>query len=175
MTPDEVDEGIALVRDWLDDYPEGTVIALFEARAWEVKGYADWDALCAAEFPRKVQLPRPERRELVGRMREAGMSTRAIASAVGIHHSTVAEDISTVGNPTVDTVTGLDGRTRPTCLTCLDVDLLLTSGEHPDQVAARLHMRGGSPSLTAHLRRDGHRSDLLPTIRRQLDTYGSLR
>jgi hypothetical protein len=60
---------------------------------------------------------------------EAGMSSRAIASATGMHHSTVAEDIKiasiqqeqidspgnvsgeAVGNPTSLKVVGLDGKT----------------------------------------------------------------
>ncbi|MFD7982126.1 hypothetical protein ACFV4M_01935 [Kitasatospora indigofera] len=50
-------------------------------------------------------------------MAQAGMSTRAIGSAVGVHHDTVHRDVqATVGNPTVDghsTVLSLDGRERP--------------------------------------------------------------
>lgn len=112
MTPEEIDAGLDEIRDWLDDYPEGTVVALFDARAWEVKGYADWDSLLEAEVPgRRIQLPRPERREIVGRMADAGMTTRAIASAVGVDHSTVARDLAGVANATPRT--GLDGKTYP--------------------------------------------------------------
>jgi hypothetical protein len=48
---------------------------------------------------------------------------------------------------------------KPECLTCLDADLLLLSGEHFDQVAARLGI--ARASLITHLHRHG-RSDLAP-------------
>jgi len=113
LTLAEVDAHISVVRDWLDQYPEATVLALYEARAWEVKGYADWDALCAAEFPRSIRLPRPERRGIVTRLRGAGMSTRAIASAVGVADGTVRNDLTGAQDCTPVSVTGLDGKRYP--------------------------------------------------------------
>lgn len=89
------------------------LVALYQGRAWIVLGYASWESLCDAELDgARIALPRQQRQEVVCDLRGAGMSTRAIASAVGVHHSTVADDLATVGNPTVDVVTGLDGRTR---------------------------------------------------------------
>lgn len=41
-----------------------------------------------------------DRREVVNELAEEGMSTREIAGVIGVHHSTVAEDLSVVGNPT---------------------------------------------------------------------------
>jgi hypothetical protein len=51
-------------------------------------------------------------------LRGEGMSLRAIAAETGVHHSTVAADLSGVGSdPTPDppptSVTGLDGKTCP--------------------------------------------------------------
>lgn len=94
------------------------LVALWSRRAWLSLGHPSWDALCDAELDgARIALPREQRREVVGRMREAGMSTRAIGSAVGVHHDTVAQDIkATVGFPTVErpaAVISLDGRRRP--------------------------------------------------------------
>lgn len=47
-----------------------------------------------------MRLTRDERKELVGELAEAGMSTRAIAPVVGVSKSTVAEDIESVQNRT---------------------------------------------------------------------------
>lgn len=50
------------------------------------------------------------RREVVRELTDAGMSTRAIAPVVGVHHSTVADDVAaTVGGPTV--TVGINGKT----------------------------------------------------------------
>lgn len=117
MTAEQVEAAIAEVRAWLDDYPENTVIALYQARAWVVKGYPSWEAMCAAEFPRKFLLPRPERQQVVASLRAAGMSSRGIASAVGASVGTVHADIaasrSELNSSQSDTITGLDGRSRP--------------------------------------------------------------
>lgn len=40
-----------------------------------------------------MRLSRDERRELVGELSNAGMSTRAIAPVVGAHFDTVARDV----------------------------------------------------------------------------------
>lgn len=113
MTPDEIRAGVDAVREWVDEYPEATVLALWEARAWTELGYETWDALVAGEWSRSIVLPRPERREVVGRLRQEGMSTRAIASAVGTDHSTVVRDLQSTGADAPVEVTSLDGRTRP--------------------------------------------------------------
>jgi hypothetical protein len=44
---------------------------------------------------------------------ERGSEGPAIAAAAGVHHDTIAEDISGVGNPTPERVTGRDGRSYP--------------------------------------------------------------
>lgn len=78
------------------------IVKAFDGRVWESLGYESWDAYCDAEFDgARLKLPREERREVVASLREAGMSTRAIAAATGMHHSTVADDVTAgVGNPT---------------------------------------------------------------------------
>lgn len=67
-------------------------------------GYASWTAYIRDLFgDEPLRLARDVRRELVAELAEAGMSTRAIAPIVGVHHDTVATDIKAaapVGNPT---------------------------------------------------------------------------
>ena len=106
---DRVKSGVE--RIWDD------LVVLYRERAWSVLGYQSWDALCDAEFGgTRIALPRQQRQEVVCDLRGAGMSTRAIATAVGVSHQTVANDLeATVKSLTVGSnqaITGLDGRTR---------------------------------------------------------------
>lgn len=94
------------------------IVRAFEGRAWTALGYESWDAYCAGEFAdaRMVRLDREQRREIVAQMRDAGMSTRAIGSAIGASVGTVHQDIAaTVQNRTDEpaAITSLDGRIRP--------------------------------------------------------------
>jgi len=91
------------------------IVAAYRNRDWVTLGYADWDALCAEEFGgARIALPADDRRAVVADLRGAGMSTRAIASAVGVSKSTVAEDVRlSDSGQSPDTVTSLDGRQRP--------------------------------------------------------------
>lgn len=104
---DRVKSGVE--RIWDD------LVVLYRERAWSVLGYQSWDALCDAEFGgTRIALPRQQRQEVVCDLRGAGMSTRAIASAVGVSDYTIRHDIDQLREtsqlPT--SVTGLDGRTR---------------------------------------------------------------
>ena len=85
----------------------------YASRAWASLGYASWDDYCTQEFgTSRIRLPREERREVVSSMREIGMSTRAIASATGTSHQTVANSLNSgVKNLTPAPVTGTDGKT----------------------------------------------------------------
>lgn len=91
----------------------------YETRAWEALGYESWDAYCSTEFSAaRLRLPREERPDIVGSLREAGLSTRAIGAALGIDHTTVVRDIATGGaNAPGDApptqIVGTDGKTYP--------------------------------------------------------------
>lgn len=101
------------------------IIQAYYGRADKVLGYASWDDYCKTEFDGTwIRLPREQRGEVVATLTEAGLSKRAIASAIGVHHSTVDADLVDQGggNPTVDqpsvsdpprNVAGLDGSVRP--------------------------------------------------------------
>lgn len=106
---DRVKSGVE--RIWDD------LVVLYRERAWSVLGYQSWDALCDAEFGgTRIALPRQQRQEVVCDLRGAGMSTRAIAAAVGLSKNTVTADLaqlSQIGTVDVpESITGLDGRTR---------------------------------------------------------------
>lgn len=64
-------------------------------------GYSSWTAYVSDLFGEEpLRLPRDERIPMVQMLADKGMSTRAIASVVGVHHDTVASDIKAgVGNP----------------------------------------------------------------------------
>jgi len=104
---DEIRETLTVAYDKLVDAWRG--------RADLALGYESWDAYCAAEFT-EARMLRPtheQRLEIVATMRSEGMSTRAIASALGVGHKTVARDIksSPVSDDTPAPVTGIDGKT----------------------------------------------------------------
>lgn len=97
----------------------------YQRRAWAVLGYQSWDAYCHVEFQGiQLRLPREDRTQVVASLREAGLSSRAIAAATGISHTTAQRDANAGGtNVPPDSsgaprVTGSDGKsyapTRPT-------------------------------------------------------------
>ncbi len=93
------------------------VATAYIGRAWTALGYDSWDALCEAEFDgARLRIPREQRAEQVQSLRSAGLSTRAIGTALGVSDGTVRNDLSTAQDYAVEApavVTSLDGRTRP--------------------------------------------------------------
>lgn len=115
FTLDEAREFVDHVRASVEDLKDWIIRAV-KGRAWLALGYASWDEMCEAEFDGAViRLPREERREAVASLREAGLSTRAIGSALGVADQTVRADLGRVRDftQTPETVTSLDGRERP--------------------------------------------------------------
>ncbi|PJM79978.1 hypothetical protein [Bifidobacterium scaligerum] len=96
----------------------------YRKRVDKALGYTSWGEYAEHEFAtHTVNLTAPIRRELVGRLSEAGMSTRAIAPAINVSKSTVADDIQLSRNRTVEnqaipsatadpSVVGIDGKVR---------------------------------------------------------------
>lgn len=109
------DEARALVdsiRIDITDVGERIATA-YLGRAWIALGYADWDALCDAEFEgARLRVPREVRVELVQSLSAAGLSTRSAAKALGVSKDTVARDLSGVSSETPDRapVVGQDGK-----------------------------------------------------------------
>lgn len=80
-------------------------------------GYASWTAyLSDVLSDEPLRLARDERRELVTRLADEGMSTRAIAPIVAVDQKTVANDLRSTEEsssvPKVRETTGLDGKVR---------------------------------------------------------------
>lgn len=100
---------------------EGTyalIVDAFKGRAWVGLGYPTWDAYCQGEFGAlSLQPPREERHHVLMSLREAGMSVRAISSAVDISKDTVARELRSLKSSGVSFATpeastiGLDGKT----------------------------------------------------------------
>ena len=88
-----------------------------EGEAHKALGIASWTEYVSQVFSDTplMRLSRVERKELVSELADEGMSTRAIAPIVGVHHDTVATDLRAVGNPTPAAgprqITGRDGKT----------------------------------------------------------------
>jgi hypothetical protein len=106
-----------IIRRGLEDLLP-IVAAAYQARDWEHFGYASWDDYLSHEFggPLRVSA-RNERQLAVVELRQAGMSTRAIAASVGVSDITVRRDLesATATNDAVElpaSVIGLDGKER---------------------------------------------------------------
>lgn len=85
-------------------------------RADKALGYPSWDAY-SADVLGGVKIPVADRPAAAAQLRSAGMSTRAIGSALGVSHPTVIKDLRSTGKdlpvePSAK-VTSLDGRARP--------------------------------------------------------------
>lgn len=105
------------------------VIQAYDGRIWIPLGYDSWSNYLDSELGEyRVKLPAIERRELVRKMTEdAKMSSRAIASALGVDQKTVVNDRKELGAgateedssdgtvkvPPAERVTGVDGVSRP--------------------------------------------------------------
>jgi hypothetical protein len=85
---DRIRSGMQVLAQWQTD-----VIAAYAARDWTALGYETWAAYLDGEYgEHRVRLPRDQRREIVAGMAQAGMSTRAIGSAIGVDQKTVVND-----------------------------------------------------------------------------------
>lgn len=111
LTPEEAEECIAGIRGAVEVGGEWISKAL-NGRAWIALGYQSWDAMCDERLA-GIRLTIPLRREAVTVLRSQGHSTRAIASGLGVDHSTVVRDVKSGGAsaPPAAPVTGLDGKT----------------------------------------------------------------
>lgn len=105
--------GADQAKAWIEDVMQAAVEG-----DWRILGYGSWQDYCDDVIGERVQYPRGERQEIVGRMREAGMSTRAIGAALGVDDKTVRNDQSQYApaeNSAPDSdpqpVTGIDGKT----------------------------------------------------------------
>jgi hypothetical protein len=92
------------------------IITAYAERAWAALGYPSWADYCQTEFESDcVKLHGDARVKVAVRLKESGMSNRAIAVSLGIGKDTVARDLATIGAnaPMLDRVTTSDGRSYP--------------------------------------------------------------
>lgn len=89
------------------------ITELYVGRAWEALGYADWPELVEAEFGGPLRLARADRQESAARLREGGMSTPAIAEALGVSDETIRRDLSGSTFVEPEYILGLDGKQYP--------------------------------------------------------------
>lgn len=99
------------------------IVEAFERRVWLALGLPTWDAYCASHLRGMTpSIDRTERQQRVAELREAGMSTRAIGSALNVDQKTVVNDLRAVEENSSPEerapVLGLDGKAyapnRPT-------------------------------------------------------------
>ncbi len=113
-TEDAEESAARQITDQIKTAVEGAWNLIREAytsRAWAALGYDSWDGYCSAEFgTSRLRLPREERQEIVGSLRDAGLSVRAIAAATGLGVGTVHAASAGVQNRTPAPVTGIDGK-----------------------------------------------------------------
>jgi hypothetical protein len=91
------------------------IVTAYIGRAWIALRYPSWDELCDVEFGgARLRIPREQRAEQVQSLRSAGLSTRAIGSALGVSDGTVRTDLGTGAQnyaPAPAPVVGQDGKT----------------------------------------------------------------
>lgn len=94
-------ERIRLMLSAMLDQRDKLIEMIAEAKDSEVHvalGYRSWPAYVAAELADALpRLTREERQPIVAQLTETGMSTRAVASVVGVSHPTVITDLRSGG------------------------------------------------------------------------------
>ncbi|MCV7628608.1 DNA-binding response regulator [Micrococcus luteus] len=95
--------------------------AAYRGRAWQALGFGSWDEYVTREFGNlHLRPPLEYRQDVVLSLREAGMSTRAIASATQLSKDTVRRELNAATGanaPVMDgvPVVGMNGKTyQPT-------------------------------------------------------------
>jgi hypothetical protein len=102
--------GFSAIANWCNE-----VMTAHHERDWQTLGYPDWESYVRAEFTDAAgQLGPDLRDQVIGAMTESGMSTRAIATVLGVNQSTVARRAQVMHDASPGrTVTGTDGKTYP--------------------------------------------------------------
>lgn len=115
------------------------VSAAYAQRDWEALGYDSWESYVEGEYSAaRLKLTPEHRQKAVAELRLAGMSQRAIGTALGVSAATVNADLAGVQDRTPDVIQGADGKaypaTRPTDSgegeSCVGA-ASLTSADHP--------------------------------------------
>lgn len=90
------------------------VVEAYQLRVWTVLGYDNWADYVTSEFGMsQLKIPLDMVGEVVGNMREQGMSHRAIGEALGVGEATARRAAASFGAPSRQSVTGRDGKVYP--------------------------------------------------------------
>ncbi|SBT64248.1 hypothetical protein GA0070622_1218 [Micromonospora sediminicola] len=120
------------MRNWLETVSEYALA--WERRDWHVLGYADWQAYLDGEFgAERLRMPTAQRQVAVEALRSAGMSQRAIGSALGVSVGTVNADLAVVQDRTPAEIRGADGKTYAATRPAPAVDVAPGPGPEPDE------------------------------------------
>jgi len=127
------------------------IVEAYTSRAWTSLGYDSWDDYTRTEFDGvRIALPREDRREVIGSLRDAGLSTRAIASAIGVNDKTVRNDLA--GAEYSAPVIGADGKQyapKPAHVTTTTRTTESTKVEHDvDLETGEITSPGSTPAVT---------------------------
>ncbi len=115
-------------------------------------------------------LTREQRRALVARLRSEGWSLRRIGDVLGVHHDTVREDLTIVGNPTIlepERVQRQGGGTYPACRPLPAPSILVHSPRDETRARAALSALGDDAHGGMELRRAEERGRLAALARRR--------
>lgn len=89
LAPDVARDLTTKIRQALE-FTWDLVIQAYQGRAWLGLGYKTWNDYCVKEFGNQhIAIPREDRNEVVGSLRDAGLSVRAIADATGLSRGTI--------------------------------------------------------------------------------------
>jgi DNA-binding CsgD family transcriptional regulator len=159
---------------------DALVARAYEGRAWLALGHASWDAYCTEEFSgARLWASVDERQAATLRLRDAGLSLRAAAAVLGVSDATVRRDelqlregsgVSTASDVAVDTVAGVDGRSRParrlptqeTRRRSAEVVAMRSRGCTQVEIAERLGI--AQSTVSAYLSAATARGELDPTV-----------
>lgn len=96
------DEAREFTDDLKLDYVilQGKIAQAFKGKIWIALGYEDWADYITAEFGGlRIRPPKETELKAIQELSAADMSSRDIAAAYGIHHSTVAEKLKQLRAP----------------------------------------------------------------------------
>lgn len=112
ITPALVRESVQNARRNLREAAD-EIIWQIAMETWRTLGYKSWDEMREAEYGGAAfMVPRKDRQELVGRMRELGLTQEQIAGTAGVARSTVASDILNADSD-IEKITNSRGQQRP--------------------------------------------------------------
>lgn len=103
----QIREGIANYLSTL-----GVIAIAYQEQDHLTLGYESWQEYVDTEFSaERLRLPAEHRQKAVAELRLAGLSTRAIGTAIGVSRETVRRDLAGDTNVSPEEITGADGKT----------------------------------------------------------------